>query len=427
FKIDTDMMEIKPDKEFLENKLYEDVPADIRKINVDFSVVKEVTCSYTDKRPELFDGKDFTVTIDDIKNGRATVEDMVAQLSVEEMANLCVGTLRMGSGQIVGNASETVPGAAGDTSPIIKKNRGVKNLIMADGPAGLRLQPVFKVDKKTGNLIPGGEILGESRNPFPQGLNEDEVDTYYQFCTAIPIGWALAQSWNIKAVEKAGNMVGSEMEQFGIDLWLAPAMNIHRNPLCGRNFEYYSEDPFVSGKIAAAMTRGVQKHKGKGVTIKHFAVNNQEDNRYFVNAHVSERTLREIYLKGFEIAVKESDPMSVMTSYNLLNGIHTACNHDLIQKLLRDEWGFKGFVMTDWFTSQDFGSLMGKFEHKYPISASTGCVYAGNDVQMPGCEKNVTDLVESVTYGQKIDGFRVTKADLQYCAANLIRVILKTM
>jgi beta-glucosidase len=282
-------------------------------------------------------------------------------------------------------------------------------LILADGPAGLRLQPHFKATKDG--------VLTD--------LENKESDDYYQYCTAIPIGWALAQSWNEELVSEAGDMVGNEMEQFNVDLWLAPAMNIHRNPLCGRNFEYYSEDPLVAGKTASAMTKGVQKHPGKGTTIKHFAVNNQEDNRYFVNAHVSERALREIYLKGFEIAVKESQPLSIMTSYNLLNGVHTANNHDLIQGMARDEWGFEGTVMTDWCTSQDSPMFRSKFNPKYPISASTGCIYAGNDIQMPGCQKNVDDIVEAVKTGKEIDGYTITLADLQYNTANIIRVVLK--
>jgi beta-glucosidase len=324
----------------------------------------------------------------------------------------------------VGNASYIVPGAAGDTSSVIKESRNVKNLILADGPAGLRLQPHFKTTK-TGEMIHGGEVMGDAIEPFPDDLDESNVIDYYQYCTAIPIGWALAQSWNTQLLEKAGDMIGCEMEQFGVDLWLAPAMNIHRNPLCGRNFEYYSEDPLIAGKTAAAMTKGVQKHTGKGTTIKHFAVNNQEDNRYFVNAHVSERALREIYLKGFEIAVKESQPLSIMTSYNLLNGTHTANHYDLIQSLARDEWGFEGTVMTDWFTSQDMPAITGKYERKYPISASTGCIYAGNDIQMPGCQKNVDDIIEAVNTGKEVDGYNITLADLQYCTANIIRVIEK--
>jgi beta-glucosidase len=315
-----------------------------------------------------------------------------------------------------------VPGAAGDTSSILNDSRKVKNLILADGPAGLRLQPHFKTNL-SGEVIPGGWVMSGVEQPFGDDVNESNSIDYYQYCTAIPIAWALAQSWNTELIYKAGDVVGLEMEQFGVDLWLAPALNIHRNPLCGRNFEYYSEDPLIAGKTAAFITKGVQSHKGKGTTIKHFAVNNQEDNRFFLNAHVSERTLREIYLKGFEIAVRESQPLSIMTSYNLLNGIHTANRYDLIQSLARDEWGFKGTVMTDWFTSQDVPAITGKFERNYPISASTGCIHAGNDIQMPGCQKNVDDIVEAVNGNKEIDGYKITKADLQYCTANILRVV----
>ncbi len=365
------------------------------------------------------------LTMDDVLSGKCTVEELVAQLTVEELAEFCVGTLRTEGGEIVGNASALVPGAAGDSSSILAEERGIKGIIMADGPAGLRLQPHFKTDKE-GRLLPGGSILGDVIEPFDPNIDESQVDNYYQYCTAIPIGWALAQAWNPEILEAAGSMIGSEMEQFNIDLWLAPAMNIHRNPLCGRNFEYYSEDPVVAGKAAAAITRGVQSHPGKGTTIKHFAVNSQEDNRYFTNAHVSERAMREIYLKGFEIAVKESQPLSIMTSYNLINGIHSANNRDLLQTVARDEWGFKGVVMTDWFTSQNRPEITGGANAVYPISASTGCVYAGNDIQMPGCSENVDDLVKAVREGREIDGWHITLADLQFNAANVIRTAAKT-
>ncbi len=365
------------------------------------------------------------LTLADVRRGACTVEELTAQLTVEELAELCVGTLRADGGSIVGNASYTVPGAAGDTSALLQETRGIKNIILADGPAGLRLQPVFKTTKD-GKLLPGGEVLGDSYVPFAKDLKESQTDTYYQYCTAIPIGWALAQSWNLPMLEQTGAMIGKEMKQFGIDLWLAPALNIHRNPLCGRNFEYYSEDPYVSGKAAAAITKGVQSCAGKGTTIKHFAANSQEDNRYFTNSHISERALREIYLKGFEIAVKEAQPLSIMTSYNLINGTHTANSYDLLQAAARDEWGFEGVVMTDWFTSQEQPSLTGDRKAKYPISASTGCIYAGNDIQMPGCQKNVDDIIEAVKSGREIDGCRITLADLQYNAANVIRAVLKT-
>ena len=428
FPLDIQLKEIKPDTTVAKTA-YEKNSEGLGRVyhgSIQSSCIKAEHMVYQGKREEYKTDREKKLTVQDIKNGDCTVEELVAQLTVEEMADMCVGTLRAGEGNVVGNASYTVPGAAGDTSSILKGSRGIKNMILADGPAGLRLQPHFKTTKE-GKLLPGGSVMGDSFEPFDPDINEDEVDNYYQYCTAIPIGWSLAQSWNTELAEWAGDMIGAEMEQFGVDLWLAPAMNIHRNPLCGRNFEYYSEDPLVSGKIAAAITIGVQKHKGKGTTIKHFAVNNQEDNRYFVNAHVSERALREIYLKGFEIAVKESQPLSIMTSYNLLNGIHTANSYDLLQAMARDEWGFDGTVMTDWFTSQDMPEITGKFQPRYPISSSVGCIYAGNDIQMPGCRKNVDDIVEAVKTGREMDGFRITLADLQFNTANIIRVVLKTM
>ncbi len=428
FPLDIQLKEIKPDTTVAKTA-YEKNSEGLGRVyhgSIQSSCIKAEHMVYQGKREEYKTDQEKKLTVQDVKNGDCTVEELVAQLTVEEMADMCVGTLRAGEGNVVGNASYTVPGAAGDTSSILKGSRGIKNMILADGPAGLRLQPHFKTTKE-GKLLPGGSVMGDSFEPFDPDINEDEVDNYYQYCTAIPIGWSLAQSWNTELAEWAGDMIGAEMEQFGVDLWLAPAMNIHRNPLCGRNFEYYSEDPLVSGKIAAAITIGVQKHKGKGTTIKHFAVNNQEDNRYFVNAHVSERALREIYLKGFEIAVKESQPLSIMTSYNLLNGIHTANSYDLLQAMARDEWGFDGTVMTDWFTSQDMPEITGKFQPRYPISSSVGCIYAGNDIQMPGCRKNVDDIVEAVKTGREMDGFRITLADLQFNTANIIRVVLKTM
>lgn len=420
---------------FKDGKPVEEITAPERKeecahpgcrIVLNASEISTGSVTYTGERAEYHTDKTEKLTMEDILAGKCTVEELVSQLTVEELAEFCVGTLRADKGSVVGNASSTVPGAAGDTTAILAKERGIKNMILADGPAGLRLQPHFKT-KKDGTLLRGGSILGDSFEPFDTSVKEEETDDYYQYCTAIPIGWSLAQSWNPELLEKTGDMVGTEMEEFHVDLWLAPALNIHRNPLCGRNFEYYSEDPLVSGKAAAAITKGVQAHPGKGTTIKHFAANNQEDNRYFTNSHISERALREIYLKGFEIAVKESQPFSIMTSYNLLNGIHTANSHDLLQAVARDEWGFCGVVMTDWFTSQDMPQITGGHVAAYPISASTGCIYAGNDIQMPGCKKNVDDIVEAVKSGKELDGYRITLADLQFNAANVIRAVVKTM
>lgn len=362
------------------------VPAIPFRIMLQAENFKKELVEYEVMRRTLMDKrKDEVLTLEDVKAGNATLDELTAQLTVEEMAELCVGTERRnGDGNVIGSASSCVPGAAGDTTSNLLETRKVPNLIQADGPAGLRLE------------IP---------------------------CTAIPIATTLAQSWDMDLIHRMGELVGEEMKQLHVDLWLAPGMNIHRNPLCGRNFEYYSEDPVLTGLCAATETKGVQSQKGKGTTIKHFAGNNQEDNRMFTNAHISERALREIYLKGFEIAIKTAQPYAIMTSYNLINGVHSANNYDMLQNIARDEWGFEGLVMTDWYTSQDTTEMgMVSPSGKYSHSSSVQCIKAGNDLQMPGCQQNVDDIVEAVNEGKEI-----TKADLQRCAKHILSVALKTM
>ena len=318
--------------------------------------------------------------------GDQPMEDVIAQMTLDQKANMVLGTARgimfppdaapgmpkrvtANIDDLIKEATERaakgdtmtistfmgtgrVPGDAAEGYAI--EELGIPSIAYADGPAGLRLARYFTTDRD-GTLIPElsenglpdlEEIVGEMAKPKrPEG-----AVTYYQYCTAIPIATLLAQTFDRAAIEEAGDIVGGEMEEMGVDLWLAPGMNIQRNPLCGRNFEYYSEDPFLAGECAAADTRGVQRHPGKGTTIKHFACNNQEDNRMHNNAHVTERALREIYLRGFEYCVEEAQPHSVMTSYNLINGVHSANNYDLLTSALRDEWGFAGMVMTDWGT-----------------------------------------------------------------------------
>ena len=362
------------------------VPAIPFRIMLQAENFKKELVEYEVMRRTLMDKrKDEVLTLEDVKAGSATLDELTAQLTVEEMAELCVGTERRnGDGNVIGSASSGVPGAAGDTTSSLLETRKVPNLIQADGPAGLRLETP---------------------------------------CTAIPIATTLAQSWDMNLIHRMGELVGEEMKQLHVDLWLAPGMNIHRNPLCGRNFEYYSEDPVLTGLCAATETKGVQSQKGKGTTIKHFAGNNQEDNRMFTNAHISERALREIYLKGFEIAVKTAQPYAIMTSYNLINGVHSANNYDMLQNIARDEWGFEGLVMTDWYTSQDTTEMgMVSPSGKYSHSSSVQCIKAGNDLQMPGCQQNVDDIVEAVNEGKEI-----TKADLQRCAKHILSVALKTM
>ena len=263
------------------------------------------------------------------------------------------------------------------------------SLIMADGPAGLRLRQCYQADRATGEVY-GAGVLGSLENGFLEAPPRHEsADTYYQFCTAFPVGTALAQSWDPDLLAQVGRAVSREMDEFHVDLWLAPGMNIQRNPLCGRNFEYYSEDPLLTGTLAAAITAGVQESGRHGVTLKHFACNNQEDNRMAVDARVSERALREIYLRGFEIAVKAAAPAAVMSAYNCINGVHAANSRDLCTVVLRQEWGFAGLVMSDWNTT-------------VPQDGSTPwrCAWAGNDVIMPGNPHDDADIRAALADGR---------------------------
>ena len=391
--------------------------ASAKVLTLDASAIKTVTVEYEGAPVECKTDKTETVTLADVKSGRATMDDLLAQLTMEEMADLCVGTARGGFGgmSVIGTASAVVPGAAGDTCSKMAEARGVHNLVLADGPAGLRLTPFFAVDEEN-KIIP--ELSASSfrtigLDKLPKTDIKGEVTNYYQYCTAIPIATMLAQTWDMDVVEEAGDLVGVEMEELGVNLWLAPGMNIQKNPLCGRNFEYYSEDPFLAGMCAAADTKGVQKHKGCGTTIKHFACNNQEDNRMHTNAHVSERALREIYLKGFEVAVKESQPLSIMTSYNLVNGIHTANNYDLLTAICRNEWGFKGVVMTDWGTTGN--AMTDRETFKYGCSNAADCVRTGNDLTMPGSDADVECILSK----------GVTRAELQACCRRILECVLQ--
>ncbi len=224
---------------------------------------------------------------------------------------------------------------------------------MADGPAGLRLSKIYGIDSVGIHILSPNifnycnykqlkkqKKINLSPNKTIDIKNFNYSKIRYQYATAIPIATALAQSFNIDYFEKLGKLIGKEMQMFNVHLWLAPAINIHRNILFGRNFKYFSEDPLISGKMATAMTRGFQSYKNKGTTLKHFAANNQEFNRLNNNSKMSERTLREIYLKGFKIAIEESNPGAIMTSYNLINGIHTSQDESLFIDVLRSEWKY---------------------------------------------------------------------------------------
>ena len=395
--------------------------------------IETKTVTYEETNAEIAaNTSDKKITMQDVMSGQASLDDLVGQLTIQEMAELCVGTPRGNMGgdtAIIGSSSAVAPGAAGDTTSLMIEDRDIRNLVLADGPAGLRLSKHFKADAE-GNMIPGtsdaplpGMDLLMAGSPKPE-IPEGAID-YYQYCTAIPIATLLAQTWDVDAIKECGDIVGEEMEEFGVTLWLAPGMNIHRNPLCGRNFEYYSEDPLVAGKCAAADTIGVQQHAGVGTTIKHFALNNQEDNRMHTNAHVSERAAREIYLKGFELAVKEAKPMSIMTSYNLINGIHSANNKDLLTAITRNEWGFDGVVMTDWGTTGGMEMNRG-MEFKYGCSSAAGCIKAGNDLTMPGKQEDVDEIIASVGAKEGEVVCPITLGDLQVCAKRMLNTIMKS-
>ena len=305
---------------------------------------------------------------------------------------------------IIGNAGSKVCGSAGETSSFVRSEFPV--LSMADGPAGLRIAKEYFEDAKGKHAV-GVAAFPESMLDFLSGpakffMNligggkkpKAGTDIKYQYCTAIPIGFAIAQSFNTELAMMYGDIVGAEMEMFGVNLWLAPALNIHRSIRCGRNFEYYSEDPLISGLMSAAITNGVQQHPGCGTTIKHYAANNKELNRYCNNSMVSERAMREIYTKGFGIAVRESQPHALMTSYNLLNGQHTAESRGLIEDILRSEYGYEGIVMTDWVIQM---AAMSQSAHRN--SKARFVAAAGGDLFMPGGKADYEDLKAGMAAG----------------------------
>ncbi|MDR1151112.1 MAG: fibronectin type III-like domain-contianing protein [Bifidobacteriaceae bacterium] len=277
-------------------------------------------------------------TLYDVYRGNITLEQFVAGLTVTQLATMVEGGAGASPKQTLAAA-----GAAGYTT-YAYQSLGVAGMVLADGPAGVRITQ---------------QVGGNATTP-PTG---------YQYCTAWPIGTMLAQTWNQDLLERVGAAIGEEMVEYGVTLWLAPGMNIHRDPLGGRNFEYYSEDPLISGIIATATTKGVQSNPGVGVTVKHYAGNSQETDRNTSNDTINERALRELYLKGFEIVVKSTQPMAVMSSYNKINGTYVAGDFDMLTDILRGEWDFKGLVMTDWGGSR---------------AGIVNCMYAGNDLIEPG-------------------------------------------
>lgn len=352
------------------------------------------------------------------------IDSDIKALPDDELIRMNLGAYQEGnkSASIIGNAGFTVAGAAGQ-SYMKLQSKGVPSMVMADGPAGLRLSQLFVRDESGAHSV-GTMPFPETMADFLPGIVKFFVKKFViyrpkkndtveeQYCTAIPIGTAIAQSFNLTLAQACGDIVGTEMEMFGVHLWLAPALNIHRSIRCGRNFEYFSEDPYVSGKMAAAITKGVQLHPGCGTTIKHYACNNQEYNRTQNNSQLSERTLREIYLKGFGICVKESQPKAVMTSYNLINGIHTSESRGLIEDVLRQEFGFEGIVMTDWVV-HGYETVKGG---KHPVAMANNVIMAGGDMFMPGNQEDFIDVKKAFEEGS------VTREQMEINATRVKRM-----
>ncbi len=306
------------------------IPEGIEVLDLDESCFKTVTHQYPGMK-----------AVDDDR-----VKEIIRKLSREEKIKLVMGESNDDRG--LSTRYIYTPGTVARTTEALM-DKGVINTNLADGPAGLRLLKESALDKD-GNIkylkdnfqVAAMELFLEAR-PL-----EDTDTVLYQYPTAWPAATALAQSFNTDLIEEIGRITSQEMVEFNVTFWLAPGMNIHKNPLCGRNFEYYSEDPVLSGKIASALLKGVGSIPGNYITIKHFACNNAEDNRSFTDSIVKQRALREIYLRGFEIAVKEGKATGLMTSYNKINGVYAPDNYDLAVRILRNEWGFEGVVMTDW-------------------------------------------------------------------------------
>ncbi len=306
--------------------------------------------------------------------GKASIDKVLKAMTLEEKVHFVIGTGMSGNsggGATVGATDLLLPGAAGTTYPIPRL--GIPAIALADGPAGLRIQPI----------------------------REGDSNTYY--CTHFPIGTLLASTWNQELVESVGKAMGEEVHEYGADVYLAPAVNIHRHPLNGRNFEYYSEDPVVAGKIGAAYVRGVQSND-VGTSVKHFAFNNQETNRTANNAVISPRAQREIYLKGFEIIVKEADPWTIMSSYNKINGTYTSQSRELLTDILRDDWGFKGLVMTDWYGGDDGAAQ----------------IAAGNDMLQPGTDLQYEQIMAAIKDGS------LSEAELDVCVRRCLELVLRS-
>ena len=363
---------------------------DVKRIIIGSAVFQTEVMDYAEVVPE-----------EDVK-----VTDILKKLSVEDQIKFCAGI-----GLLGGKTGFTLPGSVGNTTSDFWK-LGIPNATFCDGPAGIRIQRRSTVDKKGGvKPVDGAMAIYEYLPVFLQKFlfgNPAKETMIYQYVTSFPVAAAMAQTWNLQLTEEVGKAVSREMTEYGVVFWLAPALNIIRNPLCGRNYEYYSEDPLISGKMAAAVTRGVQATPGNYVTIKHFAANNQEENRYYVSSDMDERTLREIYLRGFEIVVKEANPKALMTAYNKINGVYCPASTDLIDMILRREWGFDGVVMTDWLSTGE------------DRAQNADCIANGMDLIMPGGSGVWKELSKAHKAG------RLSADSIRRAAYNVLNLVLNS-
>ena len=336
------------------------------------------------------------------------INKKIINLSNENLTKICIGNFNKKNNKNYFH----VYGTAGETIPINNKY-----LVFADGTAGIRLPHIIPTEFKKPYNSKNDIYLTKNNNYNNKNIDIEKKfikgKFYIRNAIAFPIETALAQSFNLEFVEKIGDAIGQEMEIFNIDILLAPALNIHRNIFNGRNFEYFSEDPFLSGKMASAIIKGVQKHKNKGVTIKHFACNNQEKNRRTSNSILSERALREIYLKSFEIAIKEANPIAIMTSYNLINGIHSSERKDLLIDILRNEWNFKGLIISDWYNSNEKYEII-----KYRRQNIIENIIAGCNLQMPGDISDYEKIIEG------LENKKLSRDNLMECASKVVDTLI---
>jgi len=412
-----DILSINLEEEIIIESVIEDLfPKDIDKLNHKNKNIKLDNCI------NLYN-KDFCATKENhYQKYLVDVPEVINALSNDELIKLVMGNIRGGIQSLVGDNCSKVVGAAGETVVSIPSIK--HNLVFTDGPAGIRICKECVSTKKGNFPISKGPII-EAISPYLPKIFARLFDTsrnakkksttFYQYVTAIPSATCLATSFSTEVMKKAGLIIRSEMKEYGTNVWLAPAINIIRHPLCGRNFEYYSEDPFLAAKLVSTLINTVQEEKGLGVTLKHYLCNNQETNRFYSNSVISSRTLREIYFDVFKRVIKESNPFAIMTSYNLINGIHSSENYFTINNLLRCECNFKGLLMTDWIESG----------LKFNPHAINDTAYAsnnianGNNLNMPGNKKDIKDLKSALKNG------KIKREDLLQAGSTIYSSIAK--